>query len=156
MDYACLVWRSAARSQSEKCRCFSPSVFALLPLHLGTLAHRRIHDDLGVPYFTDHIISLTERFDWRLADVVNPLVTQLGRYLHWPSVDPSSLQQEDRDQQLVQATHKAAMLTHYIVPNWHFSTTLTGFSVLFLLLWGKCQGITRKDGARPAFLPRKV
>ena len=25
-----------------------------------------------------------------------------------------------------------------------------GFSVLFPQLWGKCQGITRKDGARPA------
>jgi hypothetical protein len=33
-------------------------------------------------------------------------------------------------------------------PNW-------GFSVLFPQLWGKCQGITRKDGARPP-LPKLV
>jgi hypothetical protein len=34
-------------------------------------------------------------------------------------------------------------LTFSGYPDW-------GFSVLFLQLWGKCQGILRKDGARPA------
>ena len=28
-----------------------------------------------------------------------------------------------------------------------------GFSLLFPQLYGKCQGITRKDGARPALFP---
>jgi hypothetical protein len=32
--------------------------------------------------------------------------------------------------------------------SWHSSATLTGFSVLFPQLQDKCQGITRKDGAR--------
>jgi hypothetical protein len=41
-------------------------------------------------------------------------------------------------------------------PDWGFSTLTEvflpdrGFSVLFPQLYGKCQGITRKDGARPA------
>jgi hypothetical protein len=46
------------------------------PWYIGS---RQIHDDLGVPYFSDHIISLTERFDSKLADVGNPLVEKLGR-----------------------------------------------------------------------------
>jgi hypothetical protein len=33
----------------------------------------------GKPYFSDHIRSLTERFDSKLADVGNPLVEQLGK-----------------------------------------------------------------------------
>ena len=42
---------------------------------------RQIHEDLGVPLFADHIRTLTVSFDSRLADVGNPLVLQLGRYL---------------------------------------------------------------------------
>jgi hypothetical protein len=37
MDYTCPVWRSPARSHIKTCRCCRPSVFALLPMHLGTL-----------------------------------------------------------------------------------------------------------------------
>ena len=37
-------------------------------------------------FFADHIRALTESFDSRLADVENPLVRQLGRYLLWPRV----------------------------------------------------------------------
>jgi len=37
--------------------------------------------------------------------------------------------------------------------NWHSSVTLTEVSVLFPQLQGKLQGITRKDGARPALFP---
>ena len=36
----------------------------------------------------DHIRDLTANFDSKLADVGNPLVRQLGRYLRWPRVDP--------------------------------------------------------------------
>jgi hypothetical protein len=45
------------------------------------LSNRQIHEDLGVPLFADHIRDLTESFDSKLADVGNPLVRQLGRYL---------------------------------------------------------------------------
>jgi hypothetical protein len=45
------------------------------------VSNRQIHEDLGVPFFADHIRALTESFDSKLADVGNPLVRQLGRYL---------------------------------------------------------------------------
>ena len=45
------------------------------------VSNRQIHEDLGVPLFADHIRALTVSFDSKLADVENPLVRQLGRYL---------------------------------------------------------------------------
>jgi len=62
-------------------RCYNPSVFASLLVPLGYVSNRQIHEDLGVPLFADHIRALTESFDSWLADVGNPLVRQLGRYL---------------------------------------------------------------------------
>jgi hypothetical protein len=47
--------------------------------------NRQIHEDLSVPLFADH---LTASFDSKLADVGNPLLRQLGRYLRRPRVDP--------------------------------------------------------------------
>ena len=52
------------------------------------LSNTQIHEDLGVPFFADHIRTLTASFDSRLADVGNPLVRQLARYLLWPRVGP--------------------------------------------------------------------
>ena len=52
------------------------------------VSNRQIHEDPGVPLFADHIRALTESFDSKLADVGNPLVRQLGRYLNSPRVDP--------------------------------------------------------------------
>ena len=45
------------------------------------VSNRQTHEDLGVPFFADHMRSLTESFDSKLADVWNPLVRHLGRYL---------------------------------------------------------------------------
>ena len=45
------------------------------------VSNRQIHDDLGVPLFADHIRALTESFVSKLADLGDPLVRQLGRYL---------------------------------------------------------------------------
>jgi hypothetical protein len=45
------------------------------------VSNRQIHEDLGVPLFADHIRALSESFNSRLADVGNPPVRQLGRYL---------------------------------------------------------------------------
>jgi len=55
-------------------------------LHLATgapwyVSNRQIQEDLGVPLFADRIRALTVGFDSKLADVGNPLVRQLGRYL---------------------------------------------------------------------------
>ena len=74
--------------------------------------NKQIHEDLRVRFFTDHIRSLTERFDSKLAYVGNPLVTQLGRYLRWPSVDPGPIRQGDRNRQLVLATCKTRSCRH--------------------------------------------
>jgi len=37
MEYACPFWRSAACSHTRKLRMLQSNVFALLPVHLGTL-----------------------------------------------------------------------------------------------------------------------
>ena len=48
----------------------------------GTLSNRQIHEDLVVQLFADHIKALTDSFYSKLADVGNPLVRQLARYLN--------------------------------------------------------------------------
>jgi len=45
------------------------------------VSSRQIHEDLGALLFAEHIRTLTESFDSKLADVGNPLARQLGRYL---------------------------------------------------------------------------
>jgi hypothetical protein len=80
MDYACPICRSAALNHVKNCKCYNPSAFALLPAHRGTLVTGK-HEDLGIPFFADHIRALTESFDSKLADAGNPLVRQLGRHL---------------------------------------------------------------------------
>jgi len=44
------------------------------------VSNRKVHEDLGVPFFADHT-ALTESFASNLADVGNPIERQLGRYL---------------------------------------------------------------------------
>ena len=65
-------------------RCFNPGAFALLPMRY--IGNRRIFEDLGVPFFADHIRSLTEIYHSMLGGVGNPLLRQFGIYLHWPRV----------------------------------------------------------------------
>jgi len=45
------------------------------------MGNREIHEDMDVPLFADHIRVLTGSLNSKLADVENPLVRQLGRYL---------------------------------------------------------------------------
>ena len=85
MDYACRAWRSAARSHVRRLQVLQSKCIRLAAWYLS---NRQIHKNLGVPLFADHIRALTASFDSKLADVGNPLVRQLGRYLRWPSVDP--------------------------------------------------------------------
>ena len=63
MDYACPVWRSAARSQIRKLQVLQPKCLRIATSAPWYIGNRQIHDDLGVPYFSDHIRPLTERFD---------------------------------------------------------------------------------------------
>jgi hypothetical protein len=81
MDYVCPAWRSADRSHVRRLKVLQSKC-----LHLATCApwyvsNRQIHEDLGVPLFADHIRALTVSFASKLANVGNPLVWQLGRYL---------------------------------------------------------------------------
>jgi hypothetical protein len=78
MDYACPVWRSAACSHVNKLQALQSKCLRIATNAPWYISNRQIHDDLGVPYFSEHIRSLTERFDSKLADVGNPLIEHLG------------------------------------------------------------------------------
>jgi hypothetical protein len=64
------------------------------------MSNRQIHEDLGVPFFADHIRALTDSFDSKLANAGNPLVRQLDRYLNegW-SKSPEAQAKGDDGQQ---------------------------------------------------------
>jgi hypothetical protein len=80
MDYACPVWRSAAHSHIQKLQVLQSKCLRIATNSPWYIGIKQIHDDLGVPYFADHIRQLTEKFDSKLADVGNPLVAQIGRH----------------------------------------------------------------------------
>jgi hypothetical protein len=88
MDYACPAWRSAARTHVPRLQVIQSKCLRLATGACWYVSNRQMHEDLGVPLFADHVRALTVSFDWKLADVGNPLVRQLGRYLRWPKVDP--------------------------------------------------------------------
>jgi hypothetical protein len=81
MDYACPAWRSAARSHVQRMQVLQSKYFLVATGAPWYVSNKRIHEDLGVPLFADHIRALTASFDSKLADVGNPLLRQLGRYL---------------------------------------------------------------------------
>jgi hypothetical protein len=87
MDYACSVWRSAAHSHIQNLQVLQSKCLRIATSSPWYIGNKKIHDDLGVPYFADHIRQLTERFD--LADVGNPLVARIGRHIRWPRVGPN-------------------------------------------------------------------
>jgi hypothetical protein len=66
---------------SGKCSCFIPSVFALLPVHLGTLVtgeFARFWESRPLPTTSD---ALTKRFNSKLAGAGSTVVRQIGKYL---------------------------------------------------------------------------
>jgi hypothetical protein len=82
MDYACPASRSAARTHVRRLQVLQSKCLRLATGVPWYVSNRQIHEDLGVALFADHIRALTASFDSRLADVGNPLVRQLGRYLN--------------------------------------------------------------------------
>jgi hypothetical protein len=60
MDYACPVWRSAARSHIKKLQVLQSKCFRSAINALWYIGNRQINDDLGVPYFPDHIRYLRD------------------------------------------------------------------------------------------------
>jgi len=81
MDYACPAWRSAVRSHVRKLQVLQAKCLRLATAAPWYVSNRQIHEDVGVPLFSDHIRALTESFDSTLAEVGNPLVRQFGVYL---------------------------------------------------------------------------
>jgi hypothetical protein len=86
MDYACPVWRSAARCHIRKLQVLQSKCLRIAAGAPWYISSRQINEDLRVSFFADHIRALTESFDSKLADAGNPLVRQLCRYLTegWP------------------------------------------------------------------------
>jgi hypothetical protein len=82
MDYACPAWRSTARSHVRRLQVLQSKCLRLVTGAPWYVSNRQIHEDLGVSLFADHVRALTASFNSKLADVENPLVRQLGRYLH--------------------------------------------------------------------------
>ena len=81
MDYACPAWRSVARTHVRRLQVLQSKCLRLTTGAPWYVSNRQLHEDLGVPLFADHIKALTESFDSKLADVGNPPVRQLGRYV---------------------------------------------------------------------------
>jgi len=81
MGYACPAWSSAARSHVRRLQVLQSKCLRLATGAPWYVSNRQIHENLGVILFAGLIRALTESFDSKLADVGNPLVRQLGRYL---------------------------------------------------------------------------
>jgi hypothetical protein len=84
MDYACPIWRSAAHTHVRKLQVLQSKCLRIATNATWYVSNRKIHDDLGIPFFADHIRALTESFDSKLADARNSLVRQLGRHFCQP------------------------------------------------------------------------
>jgi hypothetical protein len=72
MDYACPIWRSAASSHIKKLQVLQSKCLLIAtnaPCYFG---NRQIHEDLGIPFFADHIRALTESFDSKLTERGTP------------------------------------------------------------------------------------
>jgi len=155
MDYACPAWRSTTLIHVRRLQVLQSKC-----LHLATgaswyVSNRQIHEDLGVPLFADHIRALTASFDWKLADVGNTLVRQLGRYLRWPRVDPVAWREsQGRQGPAGQSRPSPAMTKSTKRMTFgsakRLSATLTEVFRDFPQLQGKFQGIGCKVGARLA------
>jgi len=80
MDYACPARRFAARTHVWRLQVLRFKCLRFASGAAWLVGGRQIHEDRGVPQFAD-IGTLTMSFDSKLADVRNPLIRQLGRYL---------------------------------------------------------------------------
>jgi hypothetical protein len=98
VDYACLIRRCAARNYFMQLQALHSKCLRIATGAPWYINNRQIHEDLRVPYFGEHTRALTESYDSKLAGVGNPLVRQLGRYLHGPTADGNCLNRKLRDQ----------------------------------------------------------
>jgi hypothetical protein len=63
MDYACLAWRYAARTNVRRLQVLQSKCLRFVTGTTLFLSNRKIHSDLGVQLLADHITALTESFD---------------------------------------------------------------------------------------------
>jgi len=76
MDYACLAWRSAARSHVRKLKVLKFKCLRLVTGAPWYIRNMQIHEDLGVPLFADQFRALTKRFDSKSLQILT--VTSRG------------------------------------------------------------------------------
>jgi hypothetical protein len=74
MDYACPIWRSAGRSHVQNLQVLQSKCLRIATNAPWYVGNGQIHEDLGIPFYADHIRALTDNFDSKLADAWNPLV----------------------------------------------------------------------------------
>jgi hypothetical protein len=87
MDYACPIWRSAARSHVKKLQVLQSKCLRIATNAPWYVGDRQIHADLVIPFFAEHFRALTKSFDSKLTDAGKPFVLQLGRHLCRPRAD---------------------------------------------------------------------
>jgi hypothetical protein len=60
MDHESPIWRSAARIHVRKLQVIQSKCHRIATNVLRYVINRQIHEDLGIPFFADHIRALTE------------------------------------------------------------------------------------------------
>jgi hypothetical protein len=60
IDSACPIWRSAARSHIRNLQVLQSKCLRIATNAPWCVNNRQIHEDLGIPFFADHIRALTE------------------------------------------------------------------------------------------------
>ena len=126
IECAGTVWWSTAHSHIRKLQVLQSKCLQIATSAPWYSGNKQIHDDMGL-YSLPTTSDLWE-VRLKLADMGNPLVTQLSWYLHWPSVGPGPLKQVDCDRQLVSVTPKGghvatlnrAHLALFNYPDWGF------------------------------------
>jgi hypothetical protein len=85
MDYAFPAWRSAARTHVRRLQVLQSKCLRLVTGAPWYVSNREIHEDLGVPMFSDHFrdCELWLKVSWREEPS-----TTATRQIRWPRVDP--------------------------------------------------------------------
>jgi hypothetical protein len=60
MDYACPIWRFAARSHIRKLQALQFKCLRIATNSPWYIGNKQIHEDFGIPIFADNIRALTE------------------------------------------------------------------------------------------------
>jgi hypothetical protein len=84
MDYGCPNWRSAAHTHINKLQVLQSKCLGIAINASWYVGNKQIHEDLGIPFFADHIRALSDSSDSKLADAAKSLVLQLGKHLCQP------------------------------------------------------------------------